>query len=260
MRKNRIFKIAVVSLFINLLYSIYNGIVGINSQSLWFISLSIYYTVLSVMRFSVLSIKVKSRKSFAIEAMAKKLTGFLLILLSICLAGTTILTLSNNNETKYHEIIMISIALFTFIKVTLAIINLVKAKKNDSSVVKALRSISFCDAFVSIFSMQRSMLVSFPGLTDSEIKIFNILTGSGVCVLILIIGINLITERKFNMAESKLVKANRTISNKVVRVYKIIEKAVVNCYFKIENKFVDKFLRHNGETINEAKTRIKNKR
>lgn len=196
MKNNRIFKFAITSLSINLLYSIYNGIIGITSNSLWFISLSVYYTVLSISRFLVLNLSRKSRKNSSAENAVKKLTGFMFILLSVSLAGTTILTLSNDKETRYHEIIMISIAVFTFIKITLAIINLVKAKKEDSDIIKALRSISFCDAFVSIFSMQRSMLVSFPGLTNFEIKIFNILTGSAVCLMILVIGIGLLMNKE----------------------------------------------------------------
>ena len=196
MKNNRIFKFAVTSLSINLLYSFYNGIIGITSNSLWFISLSVYYTVLSISRFLVLNSSRKSRKNSSAENAVKKLTGFMFILLSIYLAGTTILTLSNDKETRYHKILMISIAVFTFIKITLAIINLVKAKKEDSDIIKALRSISFCDAFVSIFSMQRSMLVSFPGLTNFEIKIFNILTGSAVCLMILVIGIGLLMNKE----------------------------------------------------------------
>ena len=196
MKNNRIFKFAVTSLSINLLYSFYNGIIGITSNSLWFISLSVYYTVLSISRFLVLNSSRKSRKNSSAENAVKKLTGFMLILLSISLAGTTILTLSNDKETRYHKILMISIAVFTFIKITLAIINLVKAKKKDSDIIKALRSISFCDAFVSIFSMQRSMLVSFPGLTNFEIKIFNILTGSAVCFMILVMGIGLLMNKE----------------------------------------------------------------
>lgn len=196
MKNNRIFKFAITSLSINLLYSIYNGIIGITSNSLWFISLSVYYTVLSISRFLVLNLSRKSRKNSSAENAVKKLTGFMFILLSISLAGTTILTLSNDKETRYHKILMISIAVFTFIKITLAIINLVKAKKEDSDIIKALRSISFCDAFVSIFSMQRSMLVSFPGLTNFEIKIFNILTGSAVCLMILVIGIGLLMNKE----------------------------------------------------------------
>ena len=43
---------------------------------------------------------------------------------------------------------------------------------------------------------------------------------------------------------------------KLKNVNKKIEETVVSGYIKIEDKFVDKFLRKDGETIEEAKKRI----
>ena len=70
------------------------------------------------------------------------------------------------------------------------------------------------------------------------------------------------------MSDSKFVKANKKIAEKVVKGHKAIEKGVVDGYKKIEegvvggykkveDKFVDKFLKKDGETIEEAKTRLK---
>ena len=59
------------------------------------------------------------------------------------------------------------------------------------------------------------------------------------------------------MAKSKLVKANEKIAEKVVGGYKAIEGGVVGAYTKIEDKFVDQFLTKDGETIEEAKARLK---
>lgn len=59
------------------------------------------------------------------------------------------------------------------------------------------------------------------------------------------------------MAKSKLVHANQKIENAVVGGYKKIEKTVVSGYTKIEDKFVDSFLTKDGESINEAKERLK---
>ena len=61
----------------------------------------------------------------------------------------------------------------------------------------------------------------------------------------------------FNMATSKLIKANKKIENDVVGGYKKIESAVVGTYTKIEDKFVDKYLTKDGETIENAKKRLK---
>lgn len=60
------------------------------------------------------------------------------------------------------------------------------------------------------------------------------------------------------MARSKLVKVNQNIEKKVVGGYKRIENAVVSGYKKIEDKFVDQYLTKEGETIEEAKIRLKN--
>lgn len=70
------------------------------------------------------------------------------------------------------------------------------------------------------------------------------------------------------MAKSKLVKANEKIAehvthgfqkmcNSIVGGYKAIENGVVSCYTKIENGFVDHFLTREGETVEEAKKRLR---
>lgn len=59
------------------------------------------------------------------------------------------------------------------------------------------------------------------------------------------------------MAKSKLVKVNQKIAEKVVDGYNVIESTVVGGYHKIEDKFVDQYLTLNGESIEEAKSRLK---
>lgn len=59
------------------------------------------------------------------------------------------------------------------------------------------------------------------------------------------------------MAKSKLVEANKKIAEKVVSAYGKIEETVVGEYTKIEDAFVDRYLTKDGETIEEAKERIK---
>ena len=59
------------------------------------------------------------------------------------------------------------------------------------------------------------------------------------------------------MARSKLIEANKKIENAVVGGYKKIENGVVSGYRKIEDKFVDSFLAKDGETVEEAKKRLR---
>ena len=70
------------------------------------------------------------------------------------------------------------------------------------------------------------------------------------------------------MAKSKIVKANEKIAEAVVNGYKKIEKGVVDGYkkiekgvtlgyTKIEDKFVGAYLTKYGESVEEAKARLK---
>ena len=59
-----------------------------------------------------------------------------------------------------------------------------------------LRNISFADAFVSIFALQRSMIVSFEGMTETEIVIMNTTLGYAVCVIVFLLGLNLVKNKK----------------------------------------------------------------
>ena len=185
MRMNRVLKIALFSFAFNLVYSAYHIIFGIATHSWWFFTIGIYYVLLSIIRIAVLESKNNGR--FAI-----RFTGVILILLSLPLIGTVILSFVKDRGIKFHLIVMLAVAVYAFTKITLATINWVKARKSTSAKLITLRNISFADAFVSIFSLQRSMLVSFEGMSETEIRIMNLVTGSAVCIIVFLLGLNLV--------------------------------------------------------------------
>ena len=98
--------------------------------------------------------------------------------------------------------LILAIATYTFTNTALAIIKWAKARNSTSARLIALRNISLANAFVSIFSLQRSMLVSFEGMTETEIRIMNAATGSAVCVIVFLLGLNLAHQRGFTKRKS----------------------------------------------------------
>ncbi len=257
-----------ISLAVNFIYAIGNCVIGFWGHSWWFITVGAYYTVLTITRFSVLQIKRKADGDYDTELFAERVTGFFLIALSFCIVGVNVLSAIKERGTAFGEIIMITIATYTFTKITVSIIGMVKAKGSASPILKTLRNISLADACVSIHTMQRSMLVSFPGMEKADILLLNILTGTAVWIIVLLLGINLIGGKYTIMAKSKLVKANEKITETITDGYKKIEKGVVDGYkkieqgvvegyTKIEDKFVDAYLTKDGETVEEAKARLK---
>ena len=256
------------SLAFNAAYALGNCMIGFLAHSWWFITVGAYYTVLAITRFSVLQVKRKASGNYDTELFARRITGILLVVLSFCIVGVNIMSAVKDRGTTFHEIVMITIATYTFTKITISIIGMVKAKHSASPVVKTLRNISLADACVSIYTMQRSMLVSFLGMGAADILLLNIFTGTAVWIVVLLLGINLIGGKYTDMAKSKIVKANekiaeavtggyKKIENGVVNGYKKIEQGVVGGYTKIEDKFVAAYLTKDGETVEEAKARLK---
>ena len=183
-RIDRVQQTALVSLVFNILYCVYHIVFGAVTASWWFLTIGIYYAVLSIIRFAVLRYKGNNR-------LLVRFTGAMLIVLSVCLVGTVILAFVKDRGTVFPLIAMLAIATYTFTKITLATIKWIKARRSTSVKRLTLRNISFANAFVSIYSLQRSMLVSFEGMTKTEIRIMNLATGSAVCIIVFLLGLNL---------------------------------------------------------------------
>lgn len=186
---DRTVKIPLFSLLLNIIFAAYHIAFGVITHSWWLFTLGIYYAILSIVRFVALHIKEQNNY-------VTKFTGFMLMLLSLPLAGTVILAVIRDRGIVMHEIVMISMALYSFTKITLAVINLIKARKSTSAKLVTLRNIALSDACVSIFALQRSMLVSFGDMSEIDICIFNAVLGAAVCVIVFLLGLNLVRNNK----------------------------------------------------------------
>ncbi len=192
-RQKRIVIFTGISLLINLLYALYNGFLGVYGQSIWFMTMGIYYAILSCMRFIAIQCAYKNRKNNRIEKeyIIMKADGILLFLLTFVLTGSISLSLKYDLYKEYNEIIMITIATYTFYKVISAIVNFIKARKGNTPLIMTIRNISICDALVSLLSLEKSMYATF-GDENGNSHIMTILTGAGVCASIILIGISMI--------------------------------------------------------------------
>lgn len=179
----------LLKFIVNLAFALYNCVLGIASFSWWFIAVGAYYIVFGIMRMSIIMFSAKNRKN---EMFIMRFSGIMIFVLSVVLCGIVYMTINQYGAVKYHEIAMITIALYAFIKLSLAIYDFVKSRKNRIPYIKTLRSIAFADSVVSIYSLQRSMLVSFDGMTEANIILFNTLSGIGMCLIVVCIGLNLI--------------------------------------------------------------------
>ncbi|MGM9632081.1 MAG: hypothetical protein ACI3XL_03205 [Eubacteriales bacterium] len=182
-------KFAFAGLTFNIAFAAYYLMLGLITSSWWLLTLGSYYLILSIVRFVVLRSKSKER-------FITRFTGWMLIILSIPLSGTVVLSVVQDRGHELHTIVMIAMAAYAFTKITLAIIKFIKTRRSTSATLITLRNISLADAFVSIFALQRSMLVSFEGMTEPEIVIMNASLGSAVCTIVFALGLNLVKNKK----------------------------------------------------------------
>lgn len=187
--RDRTIKMAVVGLFLDLVFGTYHLVLGVLSGSWWLFALGLYDLILSAVRFFALVIKKNDR-------LTTRVTGGMLMALSLPLVGIVVLSVVRDRGVQYHMIVMIAMAAYAFTKITLATINLVKTRRSASAALITLRNVSFADALVSIFALQRSMLVSFEGMTEVEIVIMNVCLGSAVCIMVFLLGLNLVRNKK----------------------------------------------------------------
>lgn len=189
-------KFLLFSVLFNAAFCAYYIIFGIITHSWWSFTVGVYYAILSVTRFIV-------HQSKENNDLIKKHIGLMLMLLSLPLVGTVILAVVRDRGIIMHMIVMISMAAYSFTKITLAIINLIKARKSDSAKLVSLRNVSLSHACVSIFALQRSMLVSFGDMPQNDIRIFNAVMGAAVCVIVFLLGLNLVKNKKTLFGNSK---------------------------------------------------------
>lgn len=106
------------------------------------------------------------------------------------------ISLTQNIATKYEEIMMITIATYTFYKITMTIVKAIKQHKNTSLLLKTIRNISYAEVSASILTLQRSMLISFDSMDNKQVFLMNAMTGAVVCLFVLILSLSMIIETK----------------------------------------------------------------
>lgn len=94
---------ATVAFVFNFLYAIYHCVLGVLNLSFWFIAMCAFYGILATMRFAAVLCERSRQKlpSDDTELFVMKLSGILLVILSIVLATASYISLSQNIATKH---------------------------------------------------------------------------------------------------------------------------------------------------------------
>jgi len=194
------------SLIWNVLFGVFQLILGFVHNSMWFYSMFAYYILLGVMRFFLLkhTRKYKPKEQTLIETKKYTLCGWLLLSMNLALAVIIFFIVYWNRTFNYDMISTIALAAYTFLTFTFAIINLVRYKKYESPVYSAAKSISFIAGCVSMFTLETTMLTTF---ANNESPLFRplmlSLTGTVVVIVALVLAIIMIVKGTKKLKELK---------------------------------------------------------
>ena len=196
---------AIGSFVISIAYGAYNITLSALNSSLWYGALAAYYILLAVMRGGVLVHHKKKRKAQKIGKSVEnekikqikkyRNCGILLVIIIAAIALAVAEMIAEDKTFEHAGLLIYASATYTFYKITVAIVNIVKAKKQTDMTVQAIRNINMADALVSMLALQTSLLHAFSDENGKGVgfdKTLNGVTGLVVCVLVVALGIYMI--------------------------------------------------------------------
>lgn len=190
---DRIFRAQVsvyIGLIFNTLYSVFYFVMAFTRHSYWQGTLAAYNLILSGMRFMLVRNFSCAKKQTdeterqRAEWKAYRRCGLLMFVMSVAVIGMIDLLISDGTNAG-GEILTIMIAAYTFYCVILAIVNVVKFRKQGSPILSASKNICFVRALMSLFSLQITMFAQFGGADGDGAFVYAMDIALGVVVSLL---------------------------------------------------------------------------
>ena len=104
-----------------------------------------------------------------------------------------LMMIGNNISFTYPGWTVFAFAAYAFFKITMAIISLIKTRKENYT-IKAIKYIGLADASFSILSLQTALLYQFS--EGDDYMYFNAITGAVVCALTLALGVFMLIQSR----------------------------------------------------------------
>lgn len=185
------------SLIWNVLFAIFQLVLGFYYKSFWFYSMFVYYILLGVMRFFLVkhTSKFKANEQEEIELKKFIYSGWLLLIMNLALTVIVFFIVYLKKTFEHHMITTIAMATYTFFTFTFAIINIVKYRKYKSPVYTSAKIISLIAGLVSMLTLETTMLNTF-GFNENPLfkQIMLSITGIAITGFALVFAIIMIVK------------------------------------------------------------------
>lgn len=184
-----------LSLAVNLLYvgtNVWSWYLG---RSWWFVVLSVYYSIMAVMRF--LLVRYVRLNTLGTEVLKElkwsRICACILLLVNLTLSGAVLMILYQDRGYDYPGMLIYVMALYTFYSTTHAIVDIIKYRKLGSPIMSTAKIVSLSAALVSMLNLETAMFAQFGAeMTLRDQRIMIAATGAGISVVVVTLSIILI--------------------------------------------------------------------
>lgn len=176
---------------------------GLWTMSVLFIVRAVYYAMLCISRFSIVKAHARTRQiadrmqRFAQERNVCHRTGALLCFIGLSYAAFSLTMFFTGSPNEYGEIIAITVAAISFIKIGIAIRGMIVSYKTRNPLDSSVKFVTFIDAMLSLVVMQDVLLES-QGTAHAAQS--SGLFGIGLGTVAVIIGLWMLLRRKWTVA------------------------------------------------------------
>ena len=181
----------------NLLYALFHFALALLHGSLWYWTMAVYYLVLGLMKMSVVLMSREGSPKRRRLVMCGNAAA--LLFLGSVFAGITFMSMTDFRIPDHGTIVVIAFACFTFTLLSLAIRNILIARKRNNAVVYASRNIACAGAIGSVLSLERSMQAAFGAAGDQFSRVLFAVSGMVAFMLILILSYSMFRHRNDEM-------------------------------------------------------------
>lgn len=182
------------TLGINMLYILMNVVYMVIYNSWWFGIIALYYLIMAIMNFLLASYisNMGIGKNYLRELKRARVCACILVMVNIILSGFVLMMIYYNRGFNYRGYLIYVISLYTFYITIAALINLIKYRKYKSPIMSVAKIVKLAAAMFSMLFLETAMFSQFGGETsETTKKVMIILTGAGICVII--VGLSIYT-------------------------------------------------------------------
>lgn len=181
-----------VSLILNVIYALFKLLSGIVFKSFWFISFSLYYFLLVILRSNIAKEELNGDIDLKVEYTSYRKTGIILLFTNVILTMIILIIVNQKIVNIYPNWMAITVVVYTFYLLFTSIYGLIKYRKYKSPLISTSKVINVITSLVSLISLEIILIPTFGGDQAGFFEIMIMITGGGIALIIIIISLYMI--------------------------------------------------------------------